>query len=72
MARKKKIKRIHLDIRDNISPKTAIECVYKIINTKQKNFDTKLKTDDGIICIAKRFYLQIDSFKIEYWKGGEQ
>lgn len=72
MARKKKIKRIHLDIRDNISPKTAIECVYKIINTKQKNFVTKLKTDEGIICVTKRFYLQIDSFKIEYLKGDEE
>ena len=63
--------RIYLDIRDNINPTTALECVKKVIeqgkisnNGKSYSYATLFDTNKGEIMVATRQYRKNNCFLI--------
>lgn len=64
--------KIHLDIRSNISPSLALECVKQVIkqgkisaNGKSYCYATTLfDTNEGKICVVTRPYRKSDCFLI--------
>ena len=63
--------KIHLDIRNNISPTVALECVRQVIsegkisnNGKSYCYATKFDTSEGEVFVAIRPYRKSDCFLI--------
>lgn len=63
--------KIHLDIRNDISPKIALECVKQVIaqgkisnNGKMYCYATAFSTNEGEIWVATRPYRKSDCFVI--------
>lgn len=63
--------RIHLDIRDDITPSLALECVKRVIergkisnNGKSYCYATTFDTDEGEIWVHPRPYRKSDCFLI--------
>lgn len=63
--------KIHLDIRNDISPEIALECVKQVIaqgkisnNGKMYCYATTFSTNEGEIWIATRPYRKSDCFVI--------
>ena len=63
--------RIHLDIRHDISPTIALECVRQVIaqgkvsnSGKSYGYATTFDTNEGEVCVATRLYRKSDCFLI--------
>ena len=63
--------KIHLDIRNGISPELALECVKQVIaqgkisnNGKMYCYATTFKTNEGEIWVATKPYRKSDCFLI--------
>lgn len=63
--------KIHLDIRDDVSPTIALECVKQVIrqgkisaNNKSYSYATTFVTIEGDVCVAVRPYRKSDCFLI--------
>lgn len=68
--------KIHLDIRNDISPTIALECVKQVIaqgkisaQGKSYAYATTFNTNEGEVCVAVRPYRKNDCFLI--YKNGE-
>ena len=66
--------RIEIDIRDNISPEIALECVQYVIEKGKISHDNKnnayycwattFKTKEGTVCVFTRPYRKANGFKV--------
>ena len=63
--------KIHIDIRHNISPIIALECVRQVIaqgkisaDGKSYCYATTFATDEGEVCVENRPYRKSDCFLI--------
>ena len=63
--------KIHLDIRDNISPSLALDCVKQVLERGKISADgksffyaTTFDTDEGEVWVATRPYRKSDCFLI--------
>lgn len=68
--------KIHLDIRDDISPTVALWCVLEVVkdgrvsdNGKSYCYATQFCTYVGRICVVTRQYLKSDCFLVVKHKG---
>lgn len=63
--------KIHIDIRNDISPTIAVECVRQVIalgklsaNSKSYCYATTFDTNEGEVCVTTRLYRKSDCFLV--------